>query len=182
MLLLILVAACDDGGSDGDQGGAAGQGAEGGGVGGQGGMAMLPQCADNSACAQGELCVFEGFACGQSGVCEPLPEGCSKELRLTCGCDGMIYDNACFAKEAGVSPVPYQGTCTPPQGTMACGAGFCTIALQYCIEQVEVEHRCEPLPTSCDQDTPDCACLVGQLNVDCACFEQPSGGLLVTCL
>lgn len=66
-------------------------------------------------CDKGQFCDYSkstlecGNADGQ-GVCEPIPSACSKEVALTCGCDGMTYDNACLVNAAGVS-VAHSGAC-----------------------------------------------------------------------
>ncbi|WP_366140076.1 Kazal-type serine protease inhibitor domain-containing protein [uncultured Jannaschia sp.] len=60
-----------------------------------------------ATCADAQFCNYSATGtCGegdQLGVCSPLPEFCTFEFNPVCGCDGVIYSNACMASAAGVS-------------------------------------------------------------------------------
>ena len=60
-----------------------------------------------SPCPQGQFCNFpETAQCGATdkpGVCAPIPQTCTRELRFVCGCDGTTYNNPCVANAAGQS-------------------------------------------------------------------------------
>lgn len=63
-------------------------------------------------CGEGMFCKLDGH-CGagdQSGVCQTVPEMCTRDYRPVCGCDGETYGNACTAYAAGVS-VQRKGKC-----------------------------------------------------------------------
>ncbi len=137
-------------------------------------------------CADNEFCAFKLQSCGSDpndvGVCMPKPDGCDAVYQPACGCDGMVYGNACDAALAGID-VSQAGGCVPPDGYFACGAGFCDIKTSYC--QVQLSDvvgepdvfTCLPLPGGCDP--LDCACLKGEACADMC--ENVGGGLTVNC-
>ncbi len=56
-------------------------------------------------CSSKEWCDFGTSAsCGRDdsmGTCKPRPSACDPIRATVCGCDGKIYDNACYAEMAG---------------------------------------------------------------------------------
>ncbi|MFQ5494703.1 MAG: hypothetical protein ACE5EX_04920 [Phycisphaerae bacterium] len=76
-----------------------------------GGIAGIP-------CGAGEFCKFPPGTCDiidNQGVCVAIPATCPEIFDPVCGCDGVTYDNACFADAAGVS-IDHAGECVPPCG------------------------------------------------------------------
>jgi hypothetical protein len=76
--------------------------------------APLEPCggASGDACGPGEFCNMDEEGCGTFGVCEPRPtQACTRDYWPLCGCDGVVYDNACEAHAAGTS-VRHKGACT----------------------------------------------------------------------
>lgn len=66
-----------------------------------------------AGCGNGEFCKFEFGVCGsgdQTGICLSLPESCSEDFDLVCGCHGTTHLNECLANQAGVS-VAHNGQC-----------------------------------------------------------------------
>lgn len=68
---------------------------------------------DGVACEEGRYCQFASGAClgpSPTGACKQPPAQCTGVKSPVCGCDGVIYDNACAAAKAQVSIT----------GTMSC--------------------------------------------------------------
>ena len=67
-----------------------------------------------NTCTDGQFCHFDdGAVCGRAdapGTCETIPTVCFLAVVPVCGCDGVTYNNSCFANEAGTS-VLSQGAC-----------------------------------------------------------------------
>lgn len=69
------------------------------------------KCSSNDDCAEGEFCHQPGFSCQGQGKCETKPDLCFFLFDPVCGCDGKIYQNACFAFQAGTSVANMGDTC-----------------------------------------------------------------------
>jgi len=145
-----------------------------------------PNCPD-APCPPTTYCNWGDNLCGEGGpgACEVIPDMCTDEEILTCGCDGQIYGNPCHAAEQGVD-VSNLEKCIPPLDMVPCGSTFCAYGTNYC--QVLVsdvmgwpdEYACPPLPPGCSGSGASCACMT---NVPCGdwCEQDPDGSITVTC-
>jgi hypothetical protein len=124
-----------------------------------------------NTCARGEYCNYPPSAiCGRAdgtGVCAPIPGGCTKEYSPVCGCDGNNYGNACMAAAAGIS-VDYTGECKPLPGAGNCGgiAGlacekgeFCDYPVGTMCGAADQLGTCREMPQACTREwNPVCGC------------------------
>lgn len=86
------------------------------------------------ACPTGSYCKFD-TTCGatdKGGTCEPIPQACSREIDLVCGCDNKTYNNPCNAASSSVS-VKYKGAC---QTASKCQADIDCVKGEICVKEV----------------------------------------------
>jgi hypothetical protein len=147
--------------------------------GGSSGMA----CGGPFRCGQGEYCRFgRDSQCGgpsMPGVCTRVPSSCQRDLRPVCGCNGMTYQNECFAAKDGVS-VRYGGECDSGSGgtggsmdggtgdrvcggeqAVSCRNGeYCDLAAGEGCDGIDKPRgECRSRPTECsDMYDPVCGC------------------------
>jgi hypothetical protein len=106
-------------------------------------------CEGNEECDATQYC--EAATCGGPGECVPRPTSCAPIVSPVCGCDGVTYDNACLAMEAGAR-VAVLGPCCADNGD-------CTES-EYCVgDTCDGLGTCEERPSMCPLIfDPVCGC------------------------
>lgn len=107
------------------------------------------RCGDGEGvCAAAEWCdIAVGAECGSPGDCRPRPSACPEYYSPVCGCDGVTYDNPCFAQGSGTDTA-YEGACGTPADcrTLGCpGTSHC----DACLTATGVGWVCLPAGAVC---------------------------------
>lgn len=147
-------------------------------------------CRSNADCQDTELCAA-GF-CGGFGVCEPRPESCDPDAENpVCGCDGMTYQNDCFADQAGVR-LATTTACVCSDNSVCVDGQFCALDDScsnpgFCAQPPEsCDTASEPV-CGCDGTTYPNACTAAQAGVrvsaqgDCECESNEECGASEFC-
>ncbi len=145
-----------------------------------------PNC-NGAPCPPTSYCDWGDNLCGLGGPgeCEVIPDLCSEEEILSCGCDGQIYPNPCFAAVQGID-ISNAEICTPPLNMVPCGWTFCAHGTSYC--QVVIsdiggwpdEYVCHDLPPGCSGSGASCSCMTNEPCGDW-CEQDPDGSITLTC-
>ncbi len=144
-----------------------------------------PSCTTSDECAGDHYCARPTGACATPGHCEPRPTSCMPVWEPVCGCDGVTYDNACSAAEAGKS-LEYEGPCVPPfceTNTDCQGVGYCAKTEGNCGglgDCLPAPIVCVPLwdpVCGCDGNTYDNSCYAARVGENVhypgECAESP---------
>jgi hypothetical protein len=135
-----------------------------------------PPCVSNDECDPGNFCEKVPGKCDELGACRPLPDLCVQVVDPVCGCDGLTYNNACVAAQAGVS-VASDGPCGagPECGSNADCAedSFCSKAEGACDEPGFCVA--DPDPAICDGFPVDPVCGCDGVTYESACLAALAG-------
>jgi Kazal-type serine protease inhibitor-like protein len=80
---------------------------------------------DSVACEEGRYCQLPSSAClgpNASGSCKLPPTTCTNVKSTVCGCNGVVYDNACEAAKAKMS-ITGTMSCTKVDAGVGVGGG-----------------------------------------------------------
>lgn len=103
-------------------------------------------CSDSSECVEGQYCELDN-SCLNRGSCVDEPLMCLPTPDLVCGCDGVDYESACLAAQAGAR-VSAVGSCT-------CDANGDCASDEYCNAiTCDGPGECTPRQTDCPEEGP----------------------------
>jgi hypothetical protein len=115
-------------------------------------------CKDDSECLAAYTFCYKKTCDAATGWCAPRAIGCwSGEVDPVCSCDGLNFDNACFARQAGKN-VAYRGKC---EGTHCFKNEDCASPRMFCeFSPCAIETgKCRLRPESCELVwQPVCGC------------------------
>ncbi len=135
-------------------------------------LPLCPQCFDSGECPVGEYCVKPIGYCPEPGQCRPKPTSCMPEWAPVCGCNGVSFENACYAAQAGET-VEHDGPCLPPtcQTLEDClGVGYCAKADGDC----DGVGECRTPPVSC-LPTVEYVCGCDGVTYENSCYAARGG-------
>jgi hypothetical protein len=155
------------------------------------GASTIGGCLSNAACPADQYCAFSPGLCGRGptpGACRARPASCGPERALVCGCDGVVYENECAARVAGVDLAVMGGCKTTQPDWAPCGPRFCDVHTSYCeiylsdVFEIPTTYTCRPLPAACRPTSdggaaPTCDCFPANTPCRSFCGPLPTAGL-----
>lgn len=103
-------------------------------------------CGTNSDCVDAQFCQLDD-SCANMGTCLNRPAMCEPGPEEVCGCNGVDYDDACVAAQAGIRTSAL-GTCTCDINDDCGSDEFCNAIT------CDGPGDCKPRPTGCPDDGP----------------------------
>jgi hypothetical protein len=136
------------------------------------GPCVPPSCQSNVECTGVGYCAKANNDCDGLGQCQPPPLACMPDWDPVCGCDGVTYDNACYAA-LDAENVDYSGECQ----ASGCQTNADCDPKDYCAKDVgdsDGTGQCEARPAGCVPVGPTvCGC--DGVEYDDSCYAALAG-------
>ncbi len=132
-----------------------------------------------ATCEEDEYCFFWDYQCGEEAPsfaeCWPTGLGMDRDSP-GCGCDGVLYEPARDAGQAGINLQAVEACGPIPDGMVPCGPLYCDPTVEFCLtsrlEQERDLFECRRIDRYCLVEEAECTYFRDFYSCDCECRTE----------